>query len=197
MGSLGATEKRGALPQGLAPLPPRTPGGPGFLSWGSQGARPAAPGRPAPCGARSSSSLPLALRSGSLLEGAPAPLRLQDLEPVFYEDGEEHRGRPVVLGTGGFGTVELVRAAHCSLSFLRAGQPGLGRAMGPPRILGVQPVHGRGLAALGLSKHRRRLRGGLGGGLGASRLAEAGFPPLLPPPGLRPLLPGTRCVLKD
>ncbi|XP_020663994.1 cGMP-dependent protein kinase 1 [Pogona vitticeps] len=48
---------------------------------------------------------------GSLLEGASAPLRLQDLEAVLYEDGE-HRGRPVVLGTGGFGTVELVRSAE-------------------------------------------------------------------------------------
>ncbi|XP_061481930.1 cGMP-dependent protein kinase 1-like isoform X2 [Rhineura floridana] len=42
------------------------------------------------------------------LEGAPTPLQLQDLLPVFYEDGEQ-RGKPVVLGTGGFGTVELVR----------------------------------------------------------------------------------------
>ncbi|KAJ7341420.1 hypothetical protein JRQ81_005495 [Phrynocephalus forsythii] len=54
---------------------------------------------------------PSEARRGSLLEGAPAPMRLQDLEPVFYEDGE-HRGRPVVLGTGGFGTVELVRSVE-------------------------------------------------------------------------------------
>lgn len=46
--------------------------------------------------------------SGSFLEGPPTPLRLQDLLPVFYEDGEL-QGKPVVLGTGGFGTVELVR----------------------------------------------------------------------------------------
>uniref|UniRef100_A0A8C6VDH5 cGMP-dependent protein kinase n=1 Tax=Naja naja TaxID=35670 RepID=A0A8C6VDH5_NAJNA len=53
--------------------------------------------------------LPLSeTRRGSFLEGPPTPVRLQDLLPVFYEDGEQ-RGRPVVLGTGGFGTVELVR----------------------------------------------------------------------------------------
>ncbi|XP_070591068.1 cGMP-dependent protein kinase 2-like isoform X2 [Erythrolamprus reginae] len=53
--------------------------------------------------------LPLSeTRRGSFLEGPPTPVRLQDLLPVFYEDGEQ-RGKPVVLGTGGFGTVELVR----------------------------------------------------------------------------------------
>ncbi|KAL7987136.1 hypothetical protein Chor_006055 [Crotalus horridus] len=53
--------------------------------------------------------LPLSeTRRGSFLEGPPTPVQLQDLLPVFYEDGEQ-RGRPVVLGTGGFGTVELVR----------------------------------------------------------------------------------------
>ncbi|XP_042302153.1 cGMP-dependent protein kinase 2-like isoform X2 [Sceloporus undulatus] len=62
-------------------------------------------------------TLPLSdSRRGSLLEGAsssssslPPPLGLEDLLPVFYEEGEQ-RGRPVVLGTGGFGTVELVRS---------------------------------------------------------------------------------------
>ncbi|XP_077782812.1 cGMP-dependent protein kinase 1-like isoform X1 [Podarcis muralis] len=47
-------------------------------------------------------------RRGSFLEGAQNPLQLQDLLPVFYEDGDQ-RGKPVILGTGGFGTVELVR----------------------------------------------------------------------------------------
>ncbi|XP_075770619.1 LOW QUALITY PROTEIN: cGMP-dependent protein kinase 1-like [Pelodiscus sinensis] len=41
-------------------------------------------------------------------EAAPAP-RLQDLAAVCYEDGP-HQGLPVILGTGGFGRVELVRA---------------------------------------------------------------------------------------
>ncbi|XP_053878061.1 cGMP-dependent protein kinase 1-like isoform X2 [Malaclemys terrapin pileata] len=41
-------------------------------------------------------------------ETTPAPLRLQDLAAVRYEDGQ-HQGLPVVLGTGGFGRVELVR----------------------------------------------------------------------------------------
>ncbi|CAM4528626.1 unnamed protein product [Lepidochelys olivacea] len=41
-------------------------------------------------------------------ETALAPLRLQDLAAVRYEDGQHH-GLPVVLGTGGFGRVELVR----------------------------------------------------------------------------------------
>ncbi|KAJ6661205.1 hypothetical protein lerEdw1_015342 [Lerista edwardsae] len=50
---------------------------------------------------------------GSFLEGPPTPLRLQDLLPVFYEDGEL-QGKPVVLGTGGFGTVELVRCVEGS-----------------------------------------------------------------------------------
>ncbi|XP_067406606.1 cGMP-dependent protein kinase 1-like isoform X2 [Emydura macquarii macquarii] len=39
---------------------------------------------------------------------APAPLQLQDLAAVCYEDGQQ-RGLPVILGTGGFGRVELVR----------------------------------------------------------------------------------------
>nr|XP_056708801.1 cGMP-dependent protein kinase 2-like [Euleptes europaea] len=47
-------------------------------------------------------------RRGSFLEGPVTQLQLQDLLPVFYEDGDQ-RGRPVILGTGGFGTVELVR----------------------------------------------------------------------------------------
>ncbi|XP_030410894.1 cGMP-dependent protein kinase 1-like [Gopherus evgoodei] len=41
-------------------------------------------------------------------ETGPAPLQLQDLAAVRYEDGQ-HQGLPVVLGTGGFGRVELVR----------------------------------------------------------------------------------------
>ncbi|KAM6463028.1 cGMP-dependent protein kinase 2-like isoform 2-T4 [Liasis olivaceus] len=54
--------------------------------------------------------LPLSeTRRSSFLEGPPTPVRLQDLLPVFYEDGEQ-QGRPVILGTGGFGTVELVRS---------------------------------------------------------------------------------------
>ncbi|KAL8184924.1 UNVERIFIED_CONTAM: hypothetical protein K2H54_032518, partial [Gekko kuhli] len=44
---------------------------------------------------------------GSFLEGPVTQLQLQDLLPVFYEDGDQ-KGRPVILGTGGFGTVELV-----------------------------------------------------------------------------------------
>ncbi|KAF7235867.1 cGMP-dependent protein kinase 1 [Varanus komodoensis] len=48
-------------------------------------------------------------RRGSLLEGPPTPPLLQDLLPVCYEEGEQ-QGQPVVLGTGGFGTVELVRS---------------------------------------------------------------------------------------
>ncbi|XP_062981579.1 cGMP-dependent protein kinase 2-like [Elgaria multicarinata webbii] len=50
-------------------------------------------------------------RRGSYLEEPTTPRQLQDLLPVFYEEGEQ-RGRPVVLGTGGFGTVELVRSAE-------------------------------------------------------------------------------------
>ncbi|XP_066479952.1 cGMP-dependent protein kinase 2-like [Tiliqua scincoides] len=52
-----------------------------------------------------------ARETGSFLEGSPTPLQLQDLLPVFYEDGEQ-QGKPVVLGTGGFGTVELVRTGE-------------------------------------------------------------------------------------
>ncbi|KAM8810024.1 cGMP-dependent protein kinase 1-like [Eudromia elegans] len=37
-----------------------------------------------------------------------APSRLEELEPERYEEGPR-RGRPVVLGAGGFGRVELVR----------------------------------------------------------------------------------------
>lgn len=51
---------------------------------------------------------PPPLPSDSVLERPLMPLQLQDLLPVFYEDGEQ-QGRPVILGTGGFGTVELVR----------------------------------------------------------------------------------------
>ncbi|XP_053106783.1 cGMP-dependent protein kinase 1-like isoform X2 [Hemicordylus capensis] len=50
-------------------------------------------------------------RRGSSLDRPLGPLCLQDLLPVCYEDGEQ-QGRPVVLGTGGFGTVELVRYAE-------------------------------------------------------------------------------------
>ncbi|XP_060106997.1 cGMP-dependent protein kinase 2-like isoform X1 [Heteronotia binoei] len=46
-------------------------------------------------------------RRGSFLEGPVTQLQLQDLQPVFYEEGDR-KGRPVILGTGGFGTVELV-----------------------------------------------------------------------------------------
>ncbi|XP_062429124.1 cGMP-dependent protein kinase 1-like [Rhea pennata] len=41
----------------------------------------------------------------------PAPARLQELVPVRYEDGPQ-RGCNVVLGTGGFGRVELVRCGE-------------------------------------------------------------------------------------
>lgn len=46
-------------------------------------------------------------------ETALAPLQLQDLAAVRYEDGQHH-GLPVVLGTGGFGRVELVRPSSPS-----------------------------------------------------------------------------------
>ncbi|KAK2515386.1 hypothetical protein Q9966_015395 [Columba livia] len=42
------------------------------------------------------------------LRPPPAPLRLEELLPVCYEEGEQ-QGQRVVLGTGGFGRVELVR----------------------------------------------------------------------------------------
>ncbi|KAG8122940.1 hypothetical protein E2320_018281, partial [Naja naja] len=64
--------------------------------------------RTASCRAQDEVTCIAVAKEGSFLEGPPTPVRLQDLLPVFYEDGEQ-RGRPVVLGTGGFGTVELVR----------------------------------------------------------------------------------------
>ncbi|XP_075000814.1 cGMP-dependent protein kinase 1-like [Calonectris borealis] len=42
------------------------------------------------------------------LRQPPAPLRLEDLVAVCYEEGQR-QGQRVVLGTGGFGRVELVR----------------------------------------------------------------------------------------
>uniref|UniRef100_A0A674JVH1 Protein kinase domain-containing protein n=1 Tax=Terrapene triunguis TaxID=2587831 RepID=A0A674JVH1_9SAUR len=60
---------------------------------------------PSVCPASHHGSLP---HSAPCPETAPAPLRLQDLAAVRYEDGQ-HQGLPVVLGTGGFGRVELVR----------------------------------------------------------------------------------------
>nr|XP_060639725.1 putative serine/threonine-protein kinase PRKY [Anolis sagrei ordinatus] len=47
--------------------------------------------------------------SGAFPPLPPPPLRLQDLQPVHYQEGER-QGQPVVLGTGGFGSVELVRS---------------------------------------------------------------------------------------
>ncbi|XP_019350457.2 cGMP-dependent protein kinase 1 isoform X2 [Alligator mississippiensis] len=41
-------------------------------------------------------------------ESPSTPVQLQDLAPVRYEDGEQ-QGLTVILGTGGFGRVELVR----------------------------------------------------------------------------------------
>ncbi|KAH1173259.1 hypothetical protein KIL84_017098 [Mauremys mutica] len=60
---------------------------------------------PSVCPASHRGSLP---HSAPGPETGPAPLRLQDLAAVRYEDGQ-HQGLPVVLGTGGFGRVELVR----------------------------------------------------------------------------------------
>ncbi|XP_074845264.1 cGMP-dependent protein kinase 2-like [Carettochelys insculpta] len=48
---------------------------------------------------------------GSEAALAPAPLTLQDLAAVCYEDGQ-YQGLPVILGTGGFGRVELVRVGE-------------------------------------------------------------------------------------
>ncbi|NXC22833.1 KGP2 kinase, partial [Corythaeola cristata] len=42
------------------------------------------------------------------LRQPPAPVRLEDLAAVRYEEGQQ-QGQHVVLGTGGFGRVELVR----------------------------------------------------------------------------------------
>ncbi|KAM6207463.1 cGMP-dependent protein kinase 1-like [Sarcoramphus papa] len=42
------------------------------------------------------------------LRQPPAPVRLEDLAAVHYEEGQR-QGQRVVLGTGGFGRVELVR----------------------------------------------------------------------------------------
>lgn len=46
--------------------------------------------------------------SPSLRQPSPA-VRLEDLVAVRYEEGQK-QGQRVVLGTGGFGRVELVRA---------------------------------------------------------------------------------------
>uniref|UniRef100_A0A672UZH9 Protein kinase domain-containing protein n=1 Tax=Strigops habroptila TaxID=2489341 RepID=A0A672UZH9_STRHB len=50
------------------------------------------------------------------LRQSPLPARLEDLEAVRYKEGP-WQGQHVVLGTGGFGRVELVRAGPCEHLF--------------------------------------------------------------------------------
>ncbi|XP_077186469.1 cGMP-dependent protein kinase 2-like [Paroedura picta] len=50
-------------------------------------------------------------RCGPVREGPLTRVYLQEFLPVVYKDGEK-KGKPVILGTGGFGTVDLVRYPH-------------------------------------------------------------------------------------